>query len=89
VVDLRSGQVQVIAVLRSKTAVQEVFVTVLPGRWYPELIDDDETFLENSFEVPDASLADVSAAPQAPSGPTRGAAVAAGNGSTPRALVTV
>jgi uncharacterized protein (TIGR03032 family) len=58
VVDLRSGQV--IALLRFETAVQEVFaVTVLPGRRYPELINDDEKLLENSFVVPDAALADV------------------------------
>jgi hypothetical protein len=56
---LRSGQV--IALLRFETAVQEVFaVTVLPGRRYPELINDDEKLLENSFVVPDAALADVS-----------------------------
>ena len=41
----------------------EVFaVTVLPGRQYPELINDDEKLLENSFVVPDAELADVPAA---------------------------
>jgi hypothetical protein len=49
--------------------VQEVFaVTVLPGRRYPELINDDEKLLENSFVVPDAALADVSAAVRAPAG---------------------
>jgi hypothetical protein len=37
-------------------------VTVLPGRRYPELINDDEALLENSFVVPDAALADVSPA---------------------------
>jgi hypothetical protein len=37
-------------------------VTVLPGRRYPELINDDEKLLENSFKVPDAALADVSLA---------------------------
>jgi hypothetical protein len=37
-------------------------VTVLPGRRWPELINDDETLLENSFVVPDAALADVPAA---------------------------
>jgi hypothetical protein len=41
--------------------VQEVFaVTVLPGKRFPELINDDEKLLENSFVVPDAALADVS-----------------------------
>ena len=34
-------------------------MTVLPGRQYPELINDDEKLLENSFVVPDAALADV------------------------------
>ena len=39
---------------------QEVFaVTVLPGKRYPDLINDDEKLLENSFVVPDAALADV------------------------------
>ena len=48
--------------MRFETAVQEVFaVTVLPGRRYPDLINDDEKLLENSFVVPDAALADVSA----------------------------
>jgi hypothetical protein len=67
---------EVIALLRFETAVQEVFaVTVLPGRRYPELINDDEKLLENSFVVPDAALADMSAALRAP----------ARNGSAPRA----
>jgi uncharacterized protein (TIGR03032 family) len=64
-IDLRSGQV--IALLRFETAVQEVFaVTVLPGRRYPDLINDDEKLLENSFTVPDAALADVSPALRPP-----------------------
>ena len=33
-------------------------MTVLPLRQYPELINDDEQLLENSFVVPDAALAD-------------------------------
>jgi uncharacterized protein (TIGR03032 family) len=67
VIDLRSGQV--VGLLRFETAVQDVFaVTVLPGRRYPELINDDEKLLENSFVVPDAALADVSPALRAPSG---------------------
>ncbi len=57
VIDLTSGKV--VALLRFETAVQEVFaVTVLPGRRYPDLINDDEELLENSFAVPDAALAD-------------------------------
>ena len=83
VIDLTSGQV--VALLRFETAVQEVFaVTVLPGRRYPELINDEETVLENSFVVPDAALADVSAAVRAPAELARGAAGSGGNGSGPR-----
>ncbi len=61
VIDLTTGQV--VALLRFETTVQEVFaVTVVPGRRYPELINDDDAVLENSFVVPDAALADVSPA---------------------------
>jgi uncharacterized protein (TIGR03032 family) len=64
-VDLQSGRV--VALLRFDSAVQEIFaVTVLPGRRWPELINDDETRLENSFVVPDQALADVPAALRAP-----------------------
>jgi hypothetical protein len=53
---------ETVALLEFETAVQEVFaVNVLPGKRYPELINDDEKLLENSFVVPDAALADVSA----------------------------
>ncbi len=59
-IDLMSGNV--VALLRFETTVQEVFaVTVLPGRRYPELINDDDELLQNSFVVPDAALADVPA----------------------------
>jgi uncharacterized protein (TIGR03032 family) len=75
-VELATGQV--VALLRFETAVQEVFaVAVLPGRRWPELINDDDTRLENSFVVPDAALADVPAALRAPAD---GAAHAAGVG---------
>jgi hypothetical protein len=61
-----------------ETAVQEVVaVTVLPGRRYPELINDDNTLLENSFVVPDAALADVSPALRGP----------AANGRAPKAAL--
>jgi hypothetical protein len=43
-------------------------VTVLPGRRYPELINDDETLLENSFVVPTECLDEV-AAPVRATGP--------------------
>jgi hypothetical protein len=53
--------------LRFDPTVQEIFaVTVLPGRRWPELINDDDTLLENSFVVPNAALADVPAALRAP-----------------------
>ena len=35
---------------------------MLPGRRYPELINDDTKLLENSFVVPDSALVDVPAA---------------------------
>jgi uncharacterized protein (TIGR03032 family) len=64
-VDLASGRV--VALLRFDTTVQEVFaVTVLPGRRWPELINDDDARLENSFVLPDAALVDVPAALRAP-----------------------
>jgi uncharacterized protein (TIGR03032 family) len=60
VVDLVRGEP--IALLRFEEGVQEVFaVQVLPGRRYPELVNDDAKLLENSFVVPDAALADVPA----------------------------
>lgn len=59
-VDLATGQLA--ALLRFEAGVQEIFaVAVLPGRRYPELINDDETVLENSFVVPTASLGEVAA----------------------------
>ena len=83
VIDLSTGQV--VALLRFETAVQEVFaVTVLTGRRYPDLINDDEKLLENSFVVPDAALADVPAALRGPAQSTPGAAESAGNGRVPR-----
>ena len=66
-IDLRYGQV--VALLRFETAVQEVFaVTVLPGRRYPELINDDEKLLGSSFVVPTECLGEVAATVRA-SGP--------------------
>jgi hypothetical protein len=60
VIDLTSGQV--VALLRFDTAVQEVFaVTVLPGRRFPDLINDDDALLEGSFVVPSDCLGEVAA----------------------------
>ena len=56
-------------------------MTVLPARSCPELINDDEKLLENSFVVPDAALADVPASLREHAEPTGGAAGSAGNGS--------
>src|SRR5262249_45196290 len=78
-IDLTAGQV--VALLRFETAVQEVFaVTVLAGRRHPDLINDDDTLLENSFVVPEAALADVPAALRAPADRTLGAAGVDRNG---------
>jgi uncharacterized protein (TIGR03032 family) len=59
VIDLRSGQV--VGLLRFETAVQEVFAVTVLGRRFPELINDDEKVLANSFMVPTECLADVAA----------------------------
>jgi uncharacterized protein (TIGR03032 family) len=57
VVDLVTARV--VGLLRFEDAVQEVFaVAVLPHR-FPELINDDEALLANSFVVPTESLPDV------------------------------
>ena len=81
-IDLKSGQV--VGLLRFETAVQEVFaVAVLPGRRYPDLINNDDTLLENSFVVPDAALADVSAALRTPPDQNGGRAGLAGKGRAP------
>jgi uncharacterized protein (TIGR03032 family) len=56
--DLTSGNV--VALLRFESAVQEVFaVQVLPGKRYPDLVNDDAKLLENSFVLPDEALRDV------------------------------
>jgi uncharacterized protein (TIGR03032 family) len=63
-VDLRSGEV--VALLRFEAGVQEVFaVTVLPGRRFPDLINDDEKLLGDSFVIPTACLGDVAASVRA------------------------
>lgn len=63
VVDLRRGEL--VALLRFEAGVQEIFaVAVLPRR-YPDLINDDETLIENSFVIPTESLSDVAASVRA------------------------
>jgi uncharacterized protein (TIGR03032 family) len=66
VVDLRRGEP--VALLKFTSGVQEIFaVAVLPRR-FPDLINDDETLLENSFVVPAECLGEVAATVRA-SGP--------------------
>ncbi|MEZ6086571.1 MAG: TIGR03032 family protein [Pirellulaceae bacterium] len=58
VVDLRSGQS--IGFVRFEDAVQEIFaVEVLRGARYPELVNEDRKLLAGSYELPDATLAEV------------------------------
>ncbi len=58
VVDIRSGEV--IAFVKFEDAVQEIFaVEVLVGSRYPELVNEDRELLASTFELPDATLADV------------------------------
>jgi uncharacterized protein (TIGR03032 family) len=63
--DLTSGRV--VALLRFETTVQEVFaVTVMPGRRYPDLVNDDDTLLENCLVIPAEHLGEVAATVRAP-----------------------
>ena len=57
VIDLTTGQV--VALLRFETTVQEVFAVAVLGRRYPDLINEDEELLENSFVVPTEWLGEV------------------------------
>jgi uncharacterized protein (TIGR03032 family) len=76
-IDLTTGRV--VGLLRFETGVQEIFaVTVLPGKRYPDLINDDATLLENSFTVPDAALADVPASLRGTAGASAGEKAAEG-----------
>jgi hypothetical protein len=58
-IELTTGQVA--ALLRFETAVQEVFAVTVLGRRYPELINEDQELLENSFVVPTEWLDEVAA----------------------------
>jgi uncharacterized protein (TIGR03032 family) len=59
VVDLHSGET--IALLKFESGVQEVFAVALLPRRFPDLINDDEKLLENSFVVPTECLGEVAA----------------------------
>jgi len=64
VVDLRRGTT--IALLQFKTAIAEIFaVTVVPRR-YPDLINEDETILKESFVIPNHMLRQIAASVRAP-----------------------
>jgi uncharacterized protein (TIGR03032 family) len=66
VVDLRRGET--IALLKFTSGVQEVFAVAVLLRRFPDLINDDERLLENSFVVPTECLGEVAATVRA-SGP--------------------
>jgi uncharacterized protein (TIGR03032 family) len=55
VVDVRNGET--VAFLRFEDALQEIFaVQVVPGRQYPDLINDDPAVLDDSFVLTDEAL---------------------------------
>jgi uncharacterized protein (TIGR03032 family) len=73
VVDTITGQT--VAFLKFEDAVQEIFaVQVLPGRRFPDVINDNNTVIADSFVVPDEALSDVAEALRDPA--VRAAAVA-------------
>ncbi|HYF48967.1 MAG TPA: TIGR03032 family protein, partial [Planctomycetota bacterium] len=58
VVDIRSGQI--VGFLRFEGAVQEIFaVQALQGVKFPDIINDDDKVLANSFVLPNEALAEV------------------------------
>jgi uncharacterized protein (TIGR03032 family) len=57
VVDLFTGAI--VGLLRFETAVQEVFAVAVLSRRFPELVNDNDTMLANSFVVPTESLPEV------------------------------
>src|SRR5262249_13930889 len=66
VVDLRRAET--VALLKFTSGVQEVFAVALLPRRFPDLINDDEKFLESSFVVPTQCLGEGAARVRA-SGP--------------------
>jgi uncharacterized protein (TIGR03032 family) len=61
VLDLRSGQT--VAWVEFEDALQEIFaVQVLPGKRFPDVINDDRQRIATSYLLPDEALADVPAA---------------------------
>ena len=55
VVDITTGQI--VAFVKFEDAVQEIFaVTVVPGVAYPDLINDNDQLIADSFVLPDEAL---------------------------------
>ena len=54
------GRSSTVALVRFEDALQEIFaVQLLPGRWRPDVLNDDTVRLADSFVVPDDALAEV------------------------------
>ena len=71
--NIRTGQT--VAFLRFEEAVQEIFaVQVLPGRRFPDLINDNAQLISDSFVLPDSALDEVAGEVPGPrfGGPLRG-----------------
>jgi uncharacterized protein (TIGR03032 family) len=67
VLDTVSGET--VAYLKFEDAVQEIFsVQVLSGRRFPDVINDDNALIADSFVLPDPALADVAVALRDPAG---------------------
>jgi hypothetical protein len=68
VLDTISGET--VAYLKFEDAVQEVFaVQVLPGRRFPDVINDNNALIADSFVLPEPALDDVAAALRDPAAP--------------------
>jgi uncharacterized protein (TIGR03032 family) len=68
VLDTVSGET--VAYLKFEDAVQEIFaVQVLPGRRFPDVINDNNALIADSFVLPEPALADVAAALRDPAAP--------------------
>jgi len=58
VIDIRSGEI--VALLKFEEALQEIFaVQVLPGIRFPDVINDNDALIADSFVLPDEALAHV------------------------------
>jgi uncharacterized protein (TIGR03032 family) len=65
VLNIQTGQT--IAFLRFEEAVQEIFaVQVLPGRRFPDLINDNAQLISDSFVLPDSALDEVAGSYRGP-----------------------